>query len=71
MQKQPAADRRCVPASISAPALKEGRLVTLPFEPLAADEGYYLASRPSGQPEARDAFVDWIRLEVAGMHGSA
>ncbi|MEM6306014.1 MAG: LysR substrate-binding domain-containing protein [Pseudomonadota bacterium] len=50
---------------VSAAAVAEGRLRVLPVPPVMADEGYYLAMRPSAHADARDAFASWLRNQVS------
>lgn len=52
---------------VSMSAVQEGRLAILPLPALPADEGYFLATRPSAHPEARDLFVAWFKAQVAGL----
>ncbi|WP_319799781.1 LysR family transcriptional regulator [Roseobacter weihaiensis] len=44
-----------------APALTDGRLVTLPLPNFPARERYYLAQRTTQNPEAQARFIDWFK----------
>ena len=46
---------------ITKAALQRGALVALPFGEVRADEGYYIAERPSEYPVERDLFITWFR----------
>jgi LysR family glycine cleavage system transcriptional activator len=53
---------------ISKAAVARGALVELPLGQLKADEGYYIATRPSGFAAERDRFVEWFNAHLASGH---
>lgn len=45
---------------ITAPPIKDGRLVALPLPEIPADEGYYMALNPTRHDDLQQAFAHWI-----------